>query len=48
MPLSQLADQGLDLTQIQKMVIGIGDKQPDGTGKLYIDDIRLSVDLPLP
>jgi len=40
-PLTVFSDQNVDLTQIQKMIIGVGDKQPDGTGKLYIDDIRL-------
>ena len=39
-PFDDLESQ-VDLTQIQKMIIGIGDKQPGGKGKLYIDDIRL-------
>ncbi len=40
-PLSAFSDQGIDLTQVRKMIIGVGDKQPGGKGKLYIDDIRL-------
>jgi len=40
-PLSDLSNQGVDLTRIQKMIIGVGNKQPGSFGKLYIDDIRL-------
>jgi regulation of enolase protein 1 (concanavalin A-like superfamily) len=32
---------GVDLTQVGKIVIGVGDKTPGGTGKLFIDDVRL-------
>ena len=39
-PLTAFSDQ-IDLTQVKKMIIGVGDKQPGGKGKLYIDDIRL-------
>ncbi len=43
-PLSRFADAGVDLTSIQKMHIGVGDRdnpQPDGTGMIHIDDIRV-------
>ena len=46
--LSQFSGQNVDLTQVQKMTIGIGDAQPDGMGKLYIDDIRLTKPAPEP
>jgi len=41
-PLSGLA--GVNLAEVEKIHIGVGDKtdpQPDGTGKFYIDDIRV-------
>jgi len=41
-PLSRLA--GVDLAQVKKMYIGVGDREtpvPDGTGRIYIDDIRV-------
>jgi hypothetical protein len=40
-PLSEFA--GVDLTQISKMVIGIGDGQSVGQGKIYVDDVRLTL-----
>jgi hypothetical protein len=44
-PLTAFSDQGLDLTQVEKMAIGVGIKgdstSPGGTGLLYFDDIRL-------
>jgi hypothetical protein len=42
-PLSDLT--GVTLSKVQKMYIGVGDKnnaQPDGVGRIYIDDIRLT------
>ncbi|MHC4440098.1 MAG: hypothetical protein ACYS3S_22320, partial [Planctomycetota bacterium] len=44
-PLSAFADQGIVLTDIDKIVIGLGTQGnmtiPGGSGKIYIDDIRL-------
>jgi len=42
--LSEAASQGVDLTNVQKLKIGIGSKlspSTGGTGKMFIDDIRL-------
>ena len=42
--LDQFSSVGVDLTSIRKMYIGVGDRnnpQPDGTGRIWIDDIRL-------
>jgi regulation of enolase protein 1 (concanavalin A-like superfamily) len=42
--LSEVADQGVDLTQIMSLKIGIGNKltpSVGGTGKIFIDDIGL-------
>jgi regulation of enolase protein 1 (concanavalin A-like superfamily) len=43
--LQDFADQGVDLANVSKLSIGVGTKDntttPGGTGKLYIDDIRL-------
>jgi hypothetical protein len=42
--LSDIADQGVDLTQILSLKIGIGNKlapSAGDTGKVFIDDIRL-------
>ena len=43
--LQDFADQGVDLANISKLSIGVGTKDntttPNGSGKLYIDDIRL-------
>ncbi len=44
-PLSSFSDAGVKLTAIKTMYIGVGDREataPGGTGKLYIDDIRLT------
>jgi len=45
-PLSVLADQGIVLTNVDKIDIGLGTKGnmtiPGGSGKMYIDDIRLT------
>ncbi len=44
-PLQNFADQGIDLTDVNTMAIGVGTQgnmtTPGGTGKMYIDDIRL-------
>ncbi|NQT03067.1 MAG: LamG domain-containing protein, partial [Planctomycetes bacterium] len=42
--LKAFADQGVDLTNVDTISIGLGDKnnpQAGGSGKMYIDDIRL-------
>jgi len=44
-PLSAFTDQGLNLTNVDKIAIGLGTKGnmtvPGGSGKMYFDDIRL-------
>jgi hypothetical protein len=45
-PLSDFA--GVSLTKIKKLTIGIGDKTPDGGGRIYIDDIRVTKPAPAP
>jgi len=44
-PLQTLADQGIVLTDIDKIMIGLGTRgnltTPGGAGKMYFDDIRL-------
>jgi hypothetical protein len=44
-PLQAFADQGIDLTDIDSIAIGLGTQGkmtlPGGKGKMYIDDIRL-------
>lgn len=44
-PLQIFADQGINLTDVDRIAIGLGTKDnmtvPGGSGKLYIDDIRL-------
>ncbi|MBN2593758.1 MAG: hypothetical protein JXA81_09645 [Sedimentisphaerales bacterium] len=44
-PLQAFADQGIDLTDVDKIAIGFGTKGnttiPGGSGKMYFDDIRL-------
>jgi hypothetical protein len=44
-PLSAFADQGINLTNVDKIAIGLGTQGnmtiPGGSGKMYIDDIRL-------
>jgi hypothetical protein len=42
--LKQFADKGIDLTDVDKISLGFGDRdnpQPGGAGKMYFDDIRL-------
>jgi hypothetical protein len=45
-PLQTFADGGIDLTDVDKLMIGLGTKgnitTPGGAGKMYFDDIRLS------
>ncbi len=41
-PLSSFT--GVNLANVKKLYVGVGDKanpKPDGTGKLYFDDIRV-------
>jgi hypothetical protein len=40
--LQQFADQGVNLTNIDTISIGVGDTNPGGTGIMYFDDISLS------
>jgi len=44
-PLQTFADQGINLTNVDRIAIGMGTQgnmtNPGGTGKMYIDDIRL-------
>jgi hypothetical protein len=49
--LKAFADQGVDLTKVKALTLGIGDKSnpaPGGSGKMYFDDIRLGPRLPKP
>ena len=44
-PLQAFADQGINLTNVDKITIGLGTKAgmpaPGGSGTMFIDDIRL-------
>jgi len=44
-PLQNFADQGIDLTDVDRLAIGLGTRGnmtvPGGSGKLFIDDIGL-------
>lgn len=44
-PLSTFTDQGIDLTDVTSIAIGLGTRGnitvPGGSSKMYIDDIRL-------
>ncbi len=44
-PLQEFADKGIDLTDVDRIAIGLGTRgnitTPGGAGKMYIDDIRL-------
>jgi hypothetical protein len=45
-PLQEFANQGVDLTSVQTITIGVGNKpqdttSPGGSGLIYIDDVRL-------
>jgi len=44
--LKEFADQGINLSDVNSIAIGLGDRnnpQPGGSGKMYFDDIRLYV-----
>ncbi len=51
-PLQTFADQGIDLTDVDRIAIGIGTKGnmtiPGGSGKMLFDDIRLYRTRPVP
>jgi hypothetical protein len=51
-PLQAFADQGITLTNVDKIGIGLGNKGnmtiPGGSGKIFIDDIRLLQPIPEP
>jgi hypothetical protein len=44
-PLHRFADQGINLTDVDRIAVGLGTRGnttvPGGTGKVYFDDIRL-------
>ena len=44
-PLQAFADQGIKLTNVDRIVIGLGTQGnmaiPGGSGKMFFDDIRL-------
>jgi hypothetical protein len=47
--LGEVRAAGVDVAAVKKMVIGVGDRknpQPGGTGRIYIDDIRLTKRMP--
>ena len=47
--LGEVRAAGADVTAVKKMVIGVGDRtnpKPGGTGRIYIDDIRLTKRMP--
>jgi hypothetical protein len=44
LPLAEFSNQGVQLTRVETIAIGFGDKnspQPGGSGSMYFDDIRL-------
>jgi hypothetical protein len=45
-PLQAFADQGINLTNVNELAIGLGTKSgtagPGGTGTLFVDDITLN------
>ncbi len=48
-PLSSFA--GVNPAKVKKMYLGVGDRknpQPDGTGRIYVDDIRITKGMPQP
>ena len=51
-PLQAFADQGITLTNVDKIAIGLGTQGnmtiPGGSGKMYFDDIRLTRSAPEP
>jgi hypothetical protein len=47
--LADVRAAGVDVAAVKKMVIGVGDRKnpkPGGTGRIYIDDIRLTKRMP--
>ena len=46
-PLQAIADQGINLTDVDRIIIGLGTRGnltiPGGAGKMYFDDIRLNL-----
>ncbi|MFC1794377.1 LamG domain-containing protein [Planctomycetota bacterium] len=46
-PLQAFADQGIDLTDVDRIAIGVGTQgnmtTPGGSGKMFIDDVRLNL-----
>ena len=49
-PTQVIADQGVDITDVDNISIGVGNRdnpQPGGWGTLYIDDIRLRPEAPV-
>ena len=51
-PLQSFADQGINLTNVDTLAVGLGTKAglagPGGSGTIYIDDIRLYRSQPQP
>jgi hypothetical protein len=51
-PVQVFADQGITLTNVDKIAIGLGTRGnmtvPGGSGKIFIDDIRLLQPIPEP
>jgi hypothetical protein len=51
-PLQVFADKGIDLTDVDRIAIGIGTRgnttTPGGSGKMFFDDIRLFCPRPEP
>jgi len=48
-PLQEFADQGVNLTNVNTIALGLGDKtnpQPGGSGKMYFDDITVGNPIP--
>jgi len=45
-PLSDLA--GVNLAKVKRLYIGVGDKNRDGAGLIYVDDIRVTRQEPTP
>jgi regulation of enolase protein 1 (concanavalin A-like superfamily) len=48
--LAGLKSAGVNLKAVKKMYVGVGDRnnpQPDGVGRLYIEDIRISKGVPV-
>ncbi|MBN1506972.1 MAG: hypothetical protein JW955_09005 [Sedimentisphaerales bacterium] len=44
-PLTQFASAGVSMARVKRMYIGVGDRdapKPDGSGRIYIDDIRVT------